>query len=125
MAITLDTIVLPNDLIWVNEFEPWNVSIHTEWSLAGALLLQDGKKLKGRPITLQGGANAAWCDRSTLEAIKALYEQRKVMTLVYGSQTFQVRFAEKAWDAQPIIPYADNGQPTDKYAITLYFIEVE
>ncbi len=123
--ITLNGITLPPDLVWSDEFAPWAVEQTTEWSLSGALMLQDGLKLKGRPVTLSGGPNAAWCDRSVLEQIVALQSQRSAMTLVYGTQTLSVRFAApKAWDAKPVIDYADNGQPADKYEITLYFIEV-
>ena len=56
----LDTITLPDDLLWINEFE-WNpVKQNTERSLTGALLVQEGQLINGRPIFLSGNGEAGW-----------------------------------------------------------------
>ena len=50
----LDTITLPDDLLWINEFE-WNpVKQTTKRSLTVALLVQEGQLINGRPIVLSG-----------------------------------------------------------------------
>ncbi len=56
--MTLDGIELPDDLLWVDEFD-WNpVAQDIERSLTGALMVQEQAKLYGRPITLTGGDEA-------------------------------------------------------------------
>ncbi|MES9985694.1 MAG: hypothetical protein ABW115_19995, partial [Candidatus Thiodiazotropha sp. 6PLUC6] len=78
----LDTITLPDDLLWINEFD-WNpIEQATERSLTGALLVQEQAKLKGRPIILTGGEDAGWVDRATVVNLLSLSEiPNKVMTL--------------------------------------------
>ncbi len=54
----LGTITLPDDLLWINEFE-WNpVEQSTERSLTGALLVQEGQFNYVRPIELSGNGEA-------------------------------------------------------------------
>lgn len=54
---------LPKDLQWVDELT-WNkVEQNSEFSLTGALLIQEGVKQKGRFITLVGLDNMAWITR--------------------------------------------------------------
>ena len=48
----LDDITLPDDLLWINEFD-WNpVTQSTERSLTGALLVQEEPFTHGRSISL-------------------------------------------------------------------------
>lgn len=61
------TIDLPKDVIWTNETQWSPVSQTVEWSTTGALLMQEGVKLKGREIFLEGKDNMAWIDRPTGE----------------------------------------------------------
>jgi len=54
---------LPKDLQWVDELT-WNaVDQSTEFSLTGALLVQEGVRQKGRYVTLNGLDNMAWITR--------------------------------------------------------------
>ena len=54
---------LPKDLQWVEELT-WNtVEQNVEYSLTGALLIQEGVKQKGRFITLAGKDDMAWITR--------------------------------------------------------------
>ena len=54
---------LPKDLQWAEELT-WNtVEQSTEYSTSGALLIQEGVKLKGRYITLAGKDDMAWITR--------------------------------------------------------------
>lgn len=54
---------LPKDLLWSEELT-WNtVDQNVEYSLSGALLIQEGVKLKGRMITLVGKDDMAWITR--------------------------------------------------------------
>ena len=78
----LDTITLPDDLLWINEFE-WNpVDQTTERSLTGALLVQEGQLTHGRPIVLSGNGEAGWVSRLTVKNLFALSKAaNKTMTL--------------------------------------------
>lgn len=122
--ITLAGLALPPDLVWRDEFAPWSVETTARWSLSGALLVESARRLKGRPITLAGGPDSAWCGRQTLEALLSLHAQMTSMTLVYGSRTFTVRFAPEGIEAEPVVAYAQDGEPGDLYAVTLHLMEV-
>lgn len=54
---------LPKDLQWIDEQSWGAVEQSVDYSLTGALLIQEGKKLKGRYITLVGADNMAWITR--------------------------------------------------------------
>ncbi|WP_422137693.1 hypothetical protein [Endozoicomonas sp. ALC020] len=72
--MTLDTITLPDDLLWINEFD-WNpVEQSQDRSLTGGLLVQEQSKQSGRPIELSGGLDAGWVDRSTVVELQSLSE---------------------------------------------------
>jgi len=49
----LDSVELDDQFEWVDEFEWDAVAQEQERSLTGALLIQEGTKLYGRPITLK------------------------------------------------------------------------
>ena len=85
--MTLDGIELPDDLLWVDEFD-WNpVAQDIERSLTGALMVQEQVKLYGRPITLTGGDEAGWVTRVTILELMALVETpNRVMTLIFSDE---------------------------------------
>ena len=92
--MTLDGIELPDDLLWVDEFD-WNpVAQDIERSLTGALMVQEQAKLYGRPITLTGGDEAGWVTRATVLELMALAEvPSKIMKLTFvDGRVFLVRF---------------------------------
>lgn len=73
MAHTLNgNISIPSGLVWVDEFDWTDAESVAEYSIAGALLIDAGTRLAGRPITLQGEEDAGWIDRSVLLAVQAL-----------------------------------------------------
>ena len=49
----LDSVELDDQFEWVDEFEWDAIAQEQERSLSGALLVQEGVKLYGRPITLR------------------------------------------------------------------------
>ena len=93
MTISLDAISLPADLQWTDEFA-WNpVAQNTDRSLSGAFLVQEAALTYGRPITLEGGAQGAWIERSVLQAVKALADVAdSIMTLDYHGTSYSVIF---------------------------------
>ena len=125
--MTLDDIELPDDLLWVNEYQWQPVAQETERTLTGALLVQEQAKLYGREIELLG-EQSAWVTRATVDALKALeVEAGKVMTLTLAdARIFQVIFDRSngaAVEAQQILPYAypDNDY---LYSLTIRLLTV-
>lgn len=118
------TINLPTDLLWVDEFDWQPVQYVSRYSVGGALLVNSGKRLTGRPITLVGGETWAWVQRSVVLALQTLSEiESPQMTLVYRGTSYPVTWAPNGAPlaAEPIIDYADPGS-TDDYAVTLRLI---
>ena len=56
---------LPNDLLWTDEFD-WSPLVSaTSFSLGGALFVEQGLKLAGRPFTLRSAQpDMAWITRA-------------------------------------------------------------
>lgn len=97
MQLILDGIDLGDDLglggeqlEWQDEWE-WNlVEQDQQRSLTGALIIQEGVKLYGRPITLASNGGA-WFTLARVQQLRNLAEQRgRVMqlTLANGDQHF-------------------------------------
>ena len=126
--MTLDDITLPDDLLWINEFD-WNpVAQTTERSLSGALLVQEGQLSHGRSVVLSGNGEAGWVSRRT---VKSLYALSKVanktmsLTLPDGRQ-FSVIFDRangSGLETRQLIPFA-YPDDDDLYLVTLRLITV-
>ena len=89
MPLTLGAVDLAADpdlagdqMEWVDEFGWDAITQSQERGLTGALLIQEGVKLHGRPITLQSNGGA-WFTLATVRALEALRDQPgAVMQLV-------------------------------------------
>jgi len=80
--------------------------------------------LAGRPITLQGGNDYAWCSKSTLELLRAKQEQPGlIMNLTHLGVAHSVLFIQPGIEAKPVIDFS-NPETTDYYSVTLKFIEL-
>jgi hypothetical protein len=125
MAISLDGITIPADLIWIDEYAHTPVKQSLSTAVDGSLIVEAAAQIKGRPITLQGEDNAGWIDRATLEALRAKqYQAALVMTLILNSATYSVLFMQPGGiSARPIIDY-NNPDVSDWYQITIKLIEV-
>ncbi|WP_062262462.1 hypothetical protein [Endozoicomonas arenosclerae] len=127
--MTLDSITLPDDLLWINEFD-WNpVEQSTDRSLTGGLLVQEQSKSHGRSIELSGGEDAAWVSRSVVLDLLALSSiANKVMTLTLPDlRQYSVIFDRSAGspiEARQILPYAYPGGD-HHYSLTLRLLTVE
>jgi len=78
------SIDLPKDLEWKDELNWGTVDQIVEYSLTGALLIQEGVKQKGRPITFTGKDNMAWITREQGLTLLAMRNtQGLVMTLKF------------------------------------------
>ena len=123
--ITLDGIQLPDNLRWVDEYDWQPVSMNRGYTLGGKLVVELGRMLKGRPITLSDGH--AWIARSDLDALYDMAGAGGIHTLtLHDGRQFQVmwRYDEApVLVAEAIAPYADPAGD-DWYDITLKLMEV-
>lgn len=100
MELMLDTLNLAADpdlggeqLEWTDEFDWDVVEQEQERSLSGAMIVQEGTKLFGRPITLASNGGA-WFTLATVRQLEALRDERgRVMHLVLpDAREFDVIF---------------------------------
>lgn len=126
MAITLGDITLPVDLIWTDEFDWSPIQQSKGYTLTGALVIETGKMLAGRPITLSGDQASGWASRATVKSLYALLDTDSTMTLTLNdARTFSVKFNHEGQpiQAKPIIDY-NNLADTDHYSLVLKLIAV-
>ena len=114
-------------LLWVDEHEWDPIAQEQERSLNGKLIIQEGQKVYGRPITLesQGGA---WFTKATVEALKNLAAEsggRYLLTLPTGATHYVTfnRAEGPAITATPLWRKVVQG-PDDLFEITLRLITV-
>lgn len=134
MAMMLDSIDLGElydlggeQLEWVDEFDWDAVAQEQERSLAGTLIVQEGVKLHGRPITLASNG-AAWFLLSLVRQLEVLRDEPgRVMPLVLpDGREFSVIFnrtAGAALEAKPIERQVNPG-PDALYELTIRLITV-
>jgi len=122
----LGSVTLPADMTWVDEFSWPTVLRATEYSLSGALIVDAGQRLAGRPITLRSEMDGGWVMRATVDALRVLASELPgvlVLTLA-DSRSFNVTFApDEPLLAEPLYPIADPGVDFP-YLVTLRLIEV-
>ncbi|OBY48678.1 hypothetical protein [Pseudomonas sp. AU12215] len=123
----LDSVELGDQLEWVDEFTWDAVAQEQERSLGGQLLVQEGLKIHGRPITLRSGGGE-WTPLSVVRQLEVLRDQRlRVMPLVLpDGREFTVIFnrAEGSpLEAEPLFRSV-LPQPDDDYLITVRLITV-
>lgn len=124
----LDSIELDDQLEWADEFEWDAVEQDRERSVAGHLIVQEGLKLHGRPITLRSNGGA-WTPLSVVRQLELLRDQvRKVMPLVLpDGREFHVMWrrseGEPALEAVPLFREV-NPAPDADMEVTLRLFTV-
>ena len=128
---TNETVPLEDGFLWSDEFAWKSIEQNQEYAVNGTLIVQEGKKKSGRPITLLSKTdNQGWIKRSVLSVIQdwsALQDEQFTLVFEYPHDTrqFNVIFnhAEGPIEADPV-----KGFPTvseeDYYKVTLRFLEV-
>lgn len=100
MAIVLDSLTLPQDLAWVDEFQDTQVISKVNETLTGRKVVWERQR-EGRLITLSGTADQAWIERSDLIT---LYNMASVpeanYSLNFEGTLYTVRFRN---EEQPVI----------------------
>ena len=124
----LNTLTLPDDLLWTNEFSWSQVEQNIDRSLTGGLLVQEQEKQYGRSIELTGGDSAGWVNRATVVELLALtLTANKVMVLTLpDNREFSVIFDRRNGlpiEAKQVLPSAYPNQDY-LYSLTLRLITV-
>lgn len=120
MNVTLNSELLPDDLVWRDEFDWAPVEQVVTPTLSGALLVEETPRPEGRPITLVGHCARAIVLR--LKALEAVPGQLLTLTLLDGVAR-TVIWRRPGVVVTALIEMADPeaGEP---YALTLNFTEV-
>lgn len=127
---TNETVQLEDGFLWSDEFSWKPIEQNQERAVNGTLIIQEGKKKSGRPITLSPSDSQGWIKRSSLSILKdwsALQAEQFTLVFEYPHDTrqFNVIFnhAEVAIDAEPVKGFPAVSE-NDFYKVTLKFTEV-
>lgn len=120
-------IVLPDDLLWIDE-HAWTPAIaRVEYLLTGALLVESAARSAGRPITLKAEPDMAWITRAVLDAlyIWASEPNRTFQLELHDGRSFTVAFRhhESALEAEPVLGFPSRSA-SDWYCVSLRLMEV-
>lgn len=120
------TLSLPSDLAWTDELS-WSAVEQTQtYTTTGALLIEEATKQAGRPYTLEGSEDRAWCERGLVLALKAWADAPgAVMTLTIRGVARSVTFdhVRGALEGFPVMFYEDGSVAADdNYVPTIRLI---
>ena len=128
---TSEAVSLEDGFLWSDEFEWKPIEQKLERAIDGTLIIQEGKKKSGRPITLQpADQEMGWVQ---LKYLKTLYEWsllqeqfRLEFKYPHDNRHFNVIFNHEAGalEAKPVknIPAVSED---DHYNITMRFTELD
>lgn len=131
MSITLShggtTVTLPTALYWEDEFSWTPVEQSLTRTVTGAVVLQVGERVAGRPITLRPEDDrSAWMRRTVLDQLSAwaAVKGRQMTLMLRGvPRTVIFRHENGALESQPVVHY-DDTHPDDPYRVTVRLTEV-
>ena len=125
--IRLDTVALPDGLVWTDEFAAQAVAQTVRRTLDGSVVVFYGQHSGGLPITLESEPDAGWLTRTQVEALKLRADSPGgIFTLELRGQVLQVMFRHHeppAFEAKPLVALA-HPQPGDFYLATLKLMTV-
>jgi hypothetical protein len=122
------TVTLPDGLLWIDETTWQPVAQEVERSITGALIIQSGLVLAGRPVTLEpADENSAWMPRADLDQLlswAAVPDAQMTLNLRGASRTVMWRHQDApVIDATPVVPF-DDVQPGDFWVPKLRLMEI-
>lgn len=125
---TLDAIEINAGCRWIDEFDWSPIQSTKEYSVTGAMIVDAGTRLAGRPVTLQATESSGWngMTRAVIKSLFALSETHAEhqLTLADG-RILDVIFAP---GAEPIEarPLVDRENPPDSwpYIIKLRLVTI-
>jgi hypothetical protein len=125
--IRLDTVALPDGLVWTDEFAAQAVAQTVRRALDGSVVVFYGQHSGGLTITLESEPDAGWLTRTQVEALKIRADSPGgIFSLELRGQVFQVMFRHHeppAFEAKPLVALA-HPQPGDFYLATLKLMTV-
>ena len=121
-----ETLILPNELIWVDEIQWSNVKANLQYSIEGDMIIEYSQTSKGRPITLQGD-NALIKREDVLTLYNWVNEINHIMELtLHDNRKFDVvfRYWEEPLEAK--VPFEGYSKPEDGnyYTLTLRMLQI-
>lgn len=122
------TLTLPDALSWADEYSYSPVEQSKTYTTTGALLIEEATQQAGRPITLEGSDDRAWCTRAVVETLRGWAATAGiVLQLTLRGTARQVTFDHErgALQGLPVLFYADGSiENTDFYVPTIRLIEI-
>jgi hypothetical protein len=123
----VDTVTLPNDLEWQDEYEWDTIRQDIQPMIGGGRVISENTVTTGRPITLVSG-DEVWIAKSVLDDLfDMLNNTDKSMTLTLpDARTFTVMFDRSEGtpvEAKPIWRKRIQ-EDTDYYTLTIKLMEV-
>jgi len=117
-----------NAFNWVDEYAWSPVQQTKTYTTTGALLIEEGVKQSGRPITLEGAIEKTWCPRSTVDQLHAWAAMPGiVLSLTLRGVARNVTFDHERGALQGLpVQFCDDASITadDWYYPTLRFLEL-
>lgn len=124
--ITLDSVELSDDLVWIDRYKQSPVAQSAYRTLGGNLVVFSQALLEGRNITLEAQTNMGWL---TEEQVAALLDLAKVPGAVYNltiyNETYKVVFRHHEAPALEMQPIVDGAEPSGWYTGTIKLTTVE
>ncbi|EFL53110.1 conserved hypothetical protein [Solidesulfovibrio fructosivorans JJ]] len=125
MSITLDTLPLPDDCLWQNEFDALPMAVATARTLSGRLVVSETALAAGRPIDL--GGDDAWIVRSDLLTLHgwASTPGWSGTLRLHDGRAFSVRFRTQEEKAVETAQVRDTADPAgdDRYQLVTLRLE--
>lgn len=127
-AATSTALTLPDAMNWVDEYTWSPVQQTKAYTTTGALLIEEGVKQAGRPITLEGSKDTTWCTRALVDQLHAWAATPGItlaLTLRGVAHTVTFDHERGALQGLPVLFYADGSIASDDwYVPTLRFLEL-
>lgn len=126
---TSEAVSLSDGFLWSDEFDWQPIEQKQEFAVDGTLIIQEGKKKSGRPITLTADKNMAWVKRHMVSKLKDWSVLQEQFTLQFeyfhDKRAFNVAFnhQEKAIEAKPVLDHPSISED-EEYNVTLRFLEL-
>ena len=126
---TSEAVLIENGFFWSDEFDYKPIEQKQQFAVDGSLIIQEGKKKSGRPITLTADKNMAWVKRHIVSKLKDWSVLQEQFTLQFeyfhDKRTFNVAFnhQEKAIEARPVLDHPSVSED-EEYNVTLRFLEL-
>lgn len=128
LTVGASTLTLPSDLYWSDETNWTAVEQKADRSITGSNLIQVGRRLAGRPITLEPPIErASWMQRAVIDQLRAWADvpgQQMTLVLRGVPRTVIWRHQEPPVMAARPVMHFDDVQPDDAYTATLKFMEI-